>query len=46
MTIYTEFTLNANMVTAAGLSIVLGIVTWAVLALARSVSGSAVAASA
>jgi putative spermidine/putrescine transport system permease protein len=46
MTIYTEFTLNANMMTAAGLSIVLGIVTWAVLALARSVSGSAVAASA
>ena len=46
MTIYTEFTLNANMVTAAGLSIVLGIVTWAVLAFARSVSGSAVAASA
>ena len=43
---YTEFTLNANMVTAAGLSIVLGIVTWAVLAFARSVSGSAVAASA
>jgi putative spermidine/putrescine transport system permease protein len=46
MTIYTEFTLNANMVTAAGLSIVLGIVTWAVLAFARSVSGAAVAASA
>jgi putative spermidine/putrescine transport system permease protein len=46
MTIYTEFTLNANMVTAAGLSIVLGLVTWLVLALARSVTGSAVAASA
>jgi putative spermidine/putrescine transport system permease protein len=46
MTIYTEFTLNANMVTAAGLSIVLGIVTWAVLAIARSASGSGVAASA
>ncbi|MBC8721586.1 ABC transporter permease [Paraburkholderia sp. 31.1] len=46
MTIYTEFTLNANMVTAAGLSIVLGIVTWAVLATARSASGSGVAASA
>ena len=46
MTIYTEFTLNANMVTAAGLSIVLGIVTWLVLAFARSVSGSAVAATA
>ncbi len=46
MTIYTEFTLNANMVTAAGLSIVLGLVTWLVLALARNVSGQAVAASA
>ena len=46
MTIYTEFTLNANMVTAAGLSIVLGIVTWVVLYVARSVSGSAVAATA
>ncbi|SEK05124.1 ABC transporter permease [Paraburkholderia diazotrophica] len=43
MTIYTEFTLNANMVTAAGLSIVLGIVTWVVLYAARSISGSAVA---
>ncbi|KVC77763.1 ABC transporter permease [Burkholderia ubonensis] len=46
MTIYTEFTLNANMVTAAGLSIVLGLVTWAVLACARSATGSAVAATA
>ncbi len=46
MTIYTEFTLNANMVTAAGLSIVLGIVTWLVLVLARSATGSAVAATA
>ena len=46
MTIYTEFTLNANMVTAAGLSIVLGLVTWAVLTLARSVTGAAVAATA
>jgi putative spermidine/putrescine transport system permease protein len=46
MTIYTEFTLNANMVTAAGLSIVLGLVTWLVLALARSMTGSAVAATA
>jgi putative spermidine/putrescine transport system permease protein len=34
------------MVTAAGLSIVLGLVTWLVLALARSVTGAAVAASA
>ncbi|GAB2886114.1 ABC transporter permease [Paraburkholderia jirisanensis] len=46
MTIYTEFTLSANLVTAAGLSIVLGIVTWAVLALARTATGSAVAATA
>lgn len=46
MTIYTEFTLNANMVTAAGLSIVLGLVTWLVLALARRLTGSTVAATA
>jgi putative spermidine/putrescine transport system permease protein len=46
MTIYTEFTLNANMVSAAGLSIVLGLVTWLVLALARSATGSAVAGTA
>lgn len=46
MTIYTEFTLNANIATAAGLSIVLGIVTWAVLALARNLTGQATAASA
>jgi putative spermidine/putrescine transport system permease protein len=46
MTIYTEFTLNANMVTAAGLSIVVGVVTWAVLWFARSLTGAAVAATA
>jgi putative spermidine/putrescine transport system permease protein len=46
ITIYTQFTLSANMVTAAGLSIILGIVTWAVLAAARSATGSAVAATA
>lgn len=40
MTIYTEFTLNANMVTAAALSVVLGFVTWLVLALARHAGGS------
>ncbi len=33
--IYTEFTLSANFATAAMLSVVLGIVTWAVLFLAR-----------
>ncbi|RKP52181.1 ABC transporter permease [Trinickia fusca] len=46
MTIYTAFTLNASMVTAAGLSIILGLVTWLVLALARTMTGSAVAATA
>jgi putative spermidine/putrescine transport system permease protein len=46
MTIYTEFTLNANMVTAAVLSLVLGVVTWAVLALARNLTGQAAAAAA
>lgn len=46
MTIYTAFTLNADMATAAALSIVLGIVTWAALAMARSAGGNAVAAAA
>lgn len=36
MTIYTEFTLFANFATAAALSLVLGIVTWAVLLATRS----------
>lgn len=45
MTIYTEFTLNANIAGAASLSIVLGVITWAALFLARSFSGSNVAAS-
>lgn len=40
MVIYTEFTLNANLVTAAALSVILGVVTWAVLLLARSVAGT------
>ena len=44
MTIYTEFTLNANVATAAALSVVLGVVTWAVLMLARNFTGQAVAA--
>ena len=44
MLIYTEFTLAANFATSASLSIGLGIITWAILALARSFSGSAVAA--
>lgn len=46
MTIYTEFTLNANMVMAAALSVVLGAVTWAVLALSHAYGGGNVAAAA
>ncbi len=45
MTIYTEFTLNANIAGAASLSITLGLVTWIALFIARSLSGSTVAAS-
>src|SRR6201993_4807798 len=44
MLIYTEFTLAANFSTSAALSIGLGVITWLILALARSFSGSAVAA--
>ena len=44
MTIYTEFTLRANIATAAALSIVLGLITWLVLNIARSLAGSTVAA--
>lgn len=44
MTIYTEFTLNANVATAAALSVVLGVVTWGVLMLARNFSGPSVGA--
>lgn len=43
MTIYTEFTLRANIVAAATLSIVLGAITWIVLAIARSITGNTVA---
>jgi len=46
MTIYTEFTLRANIAVAAALSIILGVITWAGLALARSAAGSSVAAAA
>jgi putative spermidine/putrescine transport system permease protein len=46
ITIYTEFTNYANFATAAALSIVLGIITWAVLALARTFAGATVAAAA
>jgi putative spermidine/putrescine transport system permease protein len=44
MVIYTEFTLSANIAMAAALSFVLGIVTWLVLAVARTAAGSSVAA--
>ena len=45
MVIYTEFTLATNASMAAALSIVLGLVTWAALALARSGSSQVPAAS-
>jgi putative spermidine/putrescine transport system permease protein len=44
MQIYTEFTLSANIAMAAALSVGLGLVTWAILALARSYGGASVAA--
>ena len=40
MAIYNEFTSYANFSMAAALSIVLGLITWLALALARSLSGS------
>jgi putative spermidine/putrescine transport system permease protein len=46
MTIYTEFTLNANFAMAAALSLVLGVVTWLALALARTAAGAGIAAAA
>jgi putative spermidine/putrescine transport system permease protein len=42
--IYTEFTLLANITMAAALSIVLGIITWATLAMSRAVAGTTAAA--
>jgi putative spermidine/putrescine transport system permease protein len=44
MLIYTEFTLATNFAMAAALSVGLGLITWAILALARSFGGSTVAA--
>jgi putative spermidine/putrescine transport system permease protein len=44
MLIYTEFTLSANFAIAAALSVGLGLVTWAILALARTFGGNTVAA--
>ncbi len=46
ITIYSEFTNYANFALAAALSIVLGLITWLALALARSLAGSTVAAAA
>lgn len=46
MVIYSEFTLQANLAIAAVLSLWLGLLTWLVLILARSATGSAVAAAA
>ena len=40
MLIYTEFTLSANIAMAAALSVGLGLVAWAALALARSFAGA------
>jgi len=46
LTIYNEFTNYANFAVAAALSIVLGVLTWLVLNLARTFAGSTVAAAA
>jgi putative spermidine/putrescine transport system permease protein len=46
MTIYNEFTGYANFAAAASLSIVLGVITWLALALARSLTGNGVATAA
>lgn len=44
MVIYAEFTVGANIAVAAALSFLLGAITWAVLAVARSAAGGTVAA--
>lgn len=44
MLIYTEFTLAANLGTAAALSVSLGVIAWVVLFAARSAAGTTVAA--
>jgi putative spermidine/putrescine transport system permease protein len=44
MLIYTEFTMSANIAMAAALSVGLGVVAWAILAVARTFSGATVAA--
>jgi putative spermidine/putrescine transport system permease protein len=44
LTIYVEFVVQANLVVAASLSFVLGVITWSVLAVARLATGSTIAA--
>jgi putative spermidine/putrescine transport system permease protein len=44
MLIYSEFTLSANIAMAAALSVGLGLIAWAILALARTASGAVAAA--
>lgn len=44
MLIYTEFTLAGNLATSAALSVGLGVMTWLILALARTFTGNSVAA--
>jgi putative spermidine/putrescine transport system permease protein len=46
MMIYNEFTLNANLAVASALSVILGVMTWMILALARTITGTGVAAAA
>lgn len=46
MVIYTEFTMSANIAMAAALSFSLGAITWAALAMARSLAGTEAAAAA
>jgi putative spermidine/putrescine transport system permease protein len=46
MVIYTEFTLQANLAMAAVLSLILGLITWLALGVARSAAGRSVAAAA
>jgi putative spermidine/putrescine transport system permease protein len=43
--IYTEFTLSANIAMASALSILLGLITWGSLILARTAAGETIAAS-
>jgi putative spermidine/putrescine transport system permease protein len=43
MVVYTEFTLQANIAMAAALSVIMGAATWAILLVARSLSGNTTA---